>query len=110
MTPKEVLIKAKALIADRRNWIQGMEARAASGQPLPPEHPSACRFCSIGAVERVLAPLPAAEHYRVKEQTLNEIESHITTSAVIGKLWRFNDSHTHEGVMALFDKAIKEAT
>lgn len=109
MTPKEVLVKAKDLIADRRSWIQGTSAADHLGIPLAPEDPIACRFCSIGAIERVLSPLSPRENYRLKEQTLNEIESHISSPHVIGKLWRFNDSHTHEGVMALFDKSIKEA-
>jgi hypothetical protein len=51
-TTKEILIKAREIISDEKNWTQGIEARDKDGNTVAYFNPLAICFCSIGAVER----------------------------------------------------------
>lgn len=98
MTLKENLIRAKALITDPKNWIQGAFARDANGCLVSSDDPSAVCYCSIGAIKALR--LPCNE----QENTIDYLYKSI------GKLIPdFNDENTHADVMAAWDKAIEKA-
>lgn len=90
---RDVLIAAKALIADPKDWGQGFECEAPNGKVL----------CIERAVERVCGDGIDLRRYRSKK-VLEE---------VLGiQPFKFNDSKhtTHEMVMDAFDRAIESVS
>lgn len=51
-TAKQILIDAADLL-ERVGWCQGVLAIGTDNMPADPESPNACKFCMIGAIERV---------------------------------------------------------
>lgn len=100
MTPKEILIAARAKIADREHWTTGAFARAKDGLTRRPDNVDAVCWCSIGAIESI-------GDWRAVENSNAKI---LLRLAVGGSAVGFNDSHTHDEVLAVFDKAIQNAT
>jgi hypothetical protein len=49
---KQILINARALIADPAHWSSGRLATAADGGQVDPCDPSATRWCAVGAIHR----------------------------------------------------------
>lgn len=100
MTPEmktsEVLTKAKALIENPENWIQG-DYSSKSGT---------C-FCSFGAVAKVLNVCNFSSHVDHHAFALKEVvqdsEKFETPSENFAA---YNDRSTHAEVMEAFDKAI----
>lgn len=92
---RETLIKAKALITDPKNWTQGAYARTGDGVPVPLSHSAAVCFCSMGAIRRISGELGAP--YQALKREIGPSDM----------VCEYNDSHTHEEVLALFDKAIE---
>ena len=98
MTTRETLIAARRLINDPNNWIKGHLAQNASGTAVDPTDESACKFCAVGAIQAA-SPMLDNEQWAVSEiEFVNRI----------ALLW-YNDyqSTTHQDVLVLFDKAIK---
>lgn len=101
MTPKEILIKARELIADPEHWIQGVNAQDADESEVDPEDETAVCFCMAGALLHVGAGDAAFR-----------IEAHAAlvraAQATCGLISPFNDDpdRTHADVLAAFDKAI----
>jgi hypothetical protein len=105
-TPQTVLINAKALIADPKNWTQGVFARNADGYSTGVHEEDAICFCTLGAIA------VAGDNQKWAQQiAINTLSKIITVNASNDavSVGAFNDTHTHEEVMELFDKAIKEA-
>lgn len=99
LTTKEVLIKAKELISSPESWTQNVYKTATDSGKV-------C-YCALGAISEVAKVevfssnlTPAANLLKsvVKDQ-LGSDESFAV----------YNDSHTHEDVMAVFDRAIEIA-
>lgn len=96
MTTAEVLQKARDLIADESRWTHGYFARDEHGFEVEAIEPSACKWCAIGAVYRVLdfdddggmAPMPEAAY------------------ALPRNIVDINDRGDHAAVLAAFDEAI----
>ena len=105
MKPSELLIKAKAVIADPKHWTKGWYAHNAEGQDVGPAEPDAVCWCSLGA-------LHAVAH---EENTYN---TRLTAAGYLDKVsaecgytstHSFNDNSSHETVMKAWDEAIKLA-
>lgn len=112
-----VLIEARKLISDPERWLQGRYAETAGHLPCFPKDEKAVSFCSVGAVVHVLP-----------EQTIPEREVRQLSAAVhaLDPGWlatyrqehphtrferciaQYNDTHTHEEVLAVWDLAIAE--
>lgn len=93
MTVKEVLIAARAKIADPVNWTQGEYARNADGADC--EGDDAVCWCAIGAIQE------SCDDYDTARDALEYLH------AVMGTYpYHFNDTHTHAEVIAKFDEAI----
>lgn len=98
----DVLVKARALIADPQRWTTGELARDNNGRGVDPLATTACKWCLEGAVERASdgERRPAVSAYSMLVDLVPEscLAPH-----------EFNDYTTHAAVLALFDRAI-EAT
>ena len=105
MKPSELLVKAKAVIADPKHWTQGQYAKDVKGYSTGPSTPDAVCWCSLGALDKV-----AHEE--------NTYSTHLTTAGYLAVVADecgysgipdFNDNSSHETVMKAWDKAIKLA-
>jgi hypothetical protein len=98
MTTTELLIAAKDKISNPKNWTTHAAAKDVYDKQISVYSKEAVCWCSMGAVESLVDP---------------------TMGILIEKAWQrlreaagcfiseYNDSHTHEEVMELFDKAIE---
>lgn len=117
MNVKEDLTKAREIIAVPEHWTQNHLARDKRNCPVPPEDPDAVRFCAIGAIMRALNTGDTLhswpyDHVRALEETLDQNASNIPSFGValfdrtgLG-VAHFNNTHTHEEVLSLFDQTI----
>ncbi|MBC2806577.1 hypothetical protein C3Y94_025845 [Rhizobium ruizarguesonis] len=98
----EVLTKAQNLIRDPKNWMQGWFARDEHGMGLPngADTRATC-FCSMGALQRaVYLRSPLFDNaYLALAAAAYELSTEDMTVPV------YNDRHTHEEVMAMWDRA-----
>ena len=99
MSVKQELIKTKALIADPKNWLQGLMASNEKGQYVPPYSPDACKFCALGALRKACTQEGA--YMKLADAAFKAGFSGIAA---------LNDFGLHEDVMEMFDKAIEEAS
>ena len=91
-TTKEILVAARAIIANKENWTQDAYARDKYGVSIGVNCSNAVYFCSIGAIRKItMSPFDAMEVLR----------KHMEDSIIA-----FNDGHTHKEVLAAWDEAI----
>lgn len=122
MTALQMLKDGRALIADRQNWTQGSYARMSrdGDGPYPigcsSSSPRAVCWCSVGALAKqayemdedgeIFGKTPAHLDAR------GEAYDYLTRSVVLvtgGKyvsMENYNDSHSHELVLGIWDYAI----
>lgn len=115
MTVFENLIRARGVISIPERWTQGHFARYACGAGTSPTSQFASCFCALGAVERVMG----CRAYRSKEVELlaesvgdkEQLPSddNLRGNAVFNLVHTFNDNHSHEDVLSMFDRAISLA-
>ena len=80
-TTKEILVAARAIIANEENWTQDAYAKDKDGSSIGVNYSSAVCFCSIDA--------------------MGVLRKHMEDSIIA-----FNDGHTHKEVLAAWDEAI----
>jgi hypothetical protein len=99
-TTREVLVAARALIAEPSRWLQGCYARDEAGAEVALHSPHATCFCAEGAVLRVSPPGLGAEFVAALQETgmRTRWSAH-----------RFNDANSHASILAAFDRAIEAA-
>jgi hypothetical protein len=93
------LTAAQELIRDPQNWTKNAYARFANGRETS-NLDDACKWCSIGAVLKVMGQTVAAEElveFDYLGRAINDTK--------FGGVPDFNDSHSHSEVMWMFDKA-----
>lgn len=102
---------ARKLIEEPKGWTQGQFARDSEGFPMLPHSPIAVCFCSIGATLRA-----TMGHTPRSAATPGQRQRHIGALDLLrgflpahSDIVTFNDTHTHEEVLAVFDKAIAAA-
>lgn len=103
MSTLTILERARAIITPRERWTQRSFARLPSGAACSPGDPDASCFCLTGAVVHARYQLDA-EHEDCA-RACAAISAH-TNGYPIPMV---NDNSTHEGVLALLDKAIETA-
>lgn len=101
MRALDILTKAQDLIRDPKNWTKGTYAREEGGHPVAVDEPSAVCFCSIGALVKVLDGDP--DNLRMARGCL--VSAVRDSDPDINGIAEFNDHHTHEEVMAVWDNA-----
>lgn len=57
---KELLLKAADLIESPSRWTRGTLARDRTGMMVDPTHASACRWCALGAIDKLAPDADAA--------------------------------------------------
>lgn len=103
MTPKEVLIAARALISDPGKWTRGDYAIDKDGKTVSVLSQDATCWCALGAIRK------AGHYYCDRNEPALFLERAIFGEK-IDFIDVFNDSHTHEEVIAAFDRAIELAS
>ena len=83
-------MKAYELLADAKNWTRGTSARDAQGNETGALSEDATCWCIYGAITKCY--INEGTHIPLKAVTMNVPESLVSM---------FNDSHTHEEVVAL---------
>lgn len=117
---KALLQYARALIAEPGTWTKGYQARNAFGEEVEATSPEAVCFCSHGALHRASVDLDASGRAIFAGFTiLNSVAWRLTPmhayrpgdpiGKMLGTISGYNDNHTHEEVLALWDKAIQES-
>ena len=104
-TARNVLIRARARIADREHWTKGTLAADGDGNEVLPKSRRAVRWCALGALYRVTSPVKG--HRSASELLAAEIHGGPAFGDADYRITEFNDSHTHKQVLALYDRAIK---
>lgn len=106
LTTKQVLIQARALVA--AGWTQDVYATDEHGTDVDPMSPSACRFCSLGAIARVMGIVDVGSG-----QLADDVPATVSLEKAAGRnIPSFNDApgQTKEKVLAAFDQAIDGET
>ena len=105
MTTKKILQKARELITDPTNWTQNVTARDNQNFPVVATQRDACQWCAVGALARTvylnIGFKQRAKAYLKAQQSLQKV---IPEDTLIGT---YNDNHTHQDILATFDKAIE---
>lgn len=101
MTPREILVKARALIEKPENWTRRAAARREMGIDCSPVSHEAKCFCMVGAVANV-----TREELWIAKESEPAVERLLNKVCGRGGIARFNDSHDHKDILAAFDRAI----
>jgi hypothetical protein len=106
----QVLINARALIADRMHWTSGTLACTSDGQPVAWDDRLASQWCAQGAIYRAACDLVGdpKEAMHISAPLINSI-CPLGSSLLRGHLTTINDRWGHAAVLALFDKALEPA-
>jgi len=88
----KALIAARKLIENRATWCQGSERQIFLGDQEP-----RIQFCSLGAL-RAASPELAARLYTLLSAAISG-----------GDLIKYNDSHSHSEVLAVWDAMIAKS-
>lgn len=99
----KLLTAAKKLIEKPEHWTKGWFAKDERGTDTNCYSPSAVRFCSWGALRRAGCETLT----QATEQLRLAMDIDIPPDGEV--IACFNDSHTHEEVLAAFDRAIVRA-
>lgn len=95
---KNLLKDVRMTIANPDSWIKYSLARNATGQECKPTDYAAAKFCLLGAVEKVTGSTESKDFANICDALKNNIDSEYISI--------FNDSHTHEEVLNMLNRAI----
>jgi isopentenyldiphosphate isomerase len=98
-TTRDNLIAGQVVILDPKHWTTNVYAKTANGNPIGSSEVNACRWCSIGALNKITRHHPEL-YTPVFEALCREMNFHVIN---------FNDTQSHDAVIAAWDRAI-EAT
>ena len=98
---KELLQKARALLASPEAWTQGVFARLADGHSAYALDPAACAWCISGAIIKAHGsfPGPFEALYRMRKVIQASPDSLVDWNDAAGR--------THAEVLAALDRAIE---
>ena len=103
METKEILIKARKLIEDEKNWGQ----RSYNHTNMYDEE---C-FCSVGAISQVMFGRAKPNQLNEDEQkSVKKVLDQMVCPMGIGGVIKFNDSFMtdHKDVLKMFDRSIRK--
>lgn len=106
MSTLETLIAARKLITPESAWACGRDSFDGGGRYVIPVSPLAVKWCAGGAILKVMgrathnqdSDFPVAWEFLADSLDIERLE-----------LGEWNDTHTHEEVLAAFDAAIEKA-
>ena len=103
---RQILINARALIADPAHWSSGMLARAADGGHVDPCDPSATNWCAVGAIHRAAYDLVGDRDQAIRIG--NDVAKTICPRRwFFGGVEAINDIRGHAAVLSVFDQALQ---
>ena len=106
---QQVLINARALIADPSHWTVGTLATTARGHPVAWHAGTARKWCAQGAIYRAAYDL-IGDQKKAMRIGNDVMKSICPTRWLSGAgLATINDSQGHAAVLAVFDKALQAA-
>jgi len=132
--PRQILQRARDIIADCNRWTRGAMAYSKHGDRCDPWEQDAVKFCSLGAIGRAslecgitghASPLVLAaersladtinphwlSEYRARNPTVAEaLQSDVEDLAVHDVIMSFNDASRQIDVLAAFDKALERVS
>src|SRR4029079_12117931 len=96
---RQIVQRARALIATPQTWTQRESARDSSGEPVSWRSPEAVQFCIWGALNRAAREMTDNEHQSVR------FAAHAARPlrSMTPSLSRLNDRGAHADVLALLD-------
>lgn len=103
-TVLSTLKKALRLISRKESWHQGSYAGDKDGFECSLESKSAKRFCALGAVARQCEGGYVSNLF---DDTVDELLIDLRKTGSMCGVATYNDSHTHNDVVKLFEKTIK---
>lgn len=105
---KQVLINARALIADPAHWTRGTLACDANGRTVEWHDQSATKWCAMGAIYRAAYDLVGdqREATRIGDEVAKTVRPNRWFG---GGLPVINDARGHAAVLKVFDKALEAA-
>jgi hypothetical protein len=104
MLYSQILIEARALIADPANWTTKAFARNDKGNAVTATGEQACKFCAVGAIRKVLG----SDNYQPKLYQLWSLLDDSTGADGLS-IAHINDSRGHLEVLQAYDRAIDKA-
>ena len=108
MNAVEVLEQAKALIINPKNWLQGTSAIDQQGNNVTPKDKTAICWCALGAIGAVCGTERPRGVGRKTVRLLDKA-SGVSSPNLNRDSAYYNDTHSHDEVMAMFDRAIELA-
>ncbi len=108
MKISEILKNARDLISNKENWCRGSFAKDAGGNDIFYGSKEATQFCMIGAFQKQNTSFLQ----KVSDDCLLYICRNINIHSYINMMKNlsiFNDSHSHEEVIEVYNKAISLA-
>lgn len=105
---KQVLINARALIANTTHWTSASLARTADNYRVDWYDRSATKWCAQGAIYRAAYDLVGDQKEAMRIG--NEVTKRVCPPGWLrGGLPAINDARGHAAVLAVFDKALQAA-
>jgi hypothetical protein len=106
----QVLINARALIAEPAHWTRATLARTADDRRVGWDDPSASKWCALGAIYRAGHDLlgDVDEATRIGKEVAQSI-CPPGSSLLREDLATVNDRRGHAAVLGVFDKALEAA-
>lgn len=111
-SPSFSLTQAKELVFQYPSILRGHLAVDIFGHPCSPTSPEACRFCSIGALQKVIfgdRPPVASEMYVSREYGLLTTAAHLISRLTVAEYHDMYATLSREMVVRLWDTAIELA-
>jgi hypothetical protein len=105
----QVLITARALIADKKHWTQKAFARDKCGRKVSPVSEEATRFCALGAVMRANKICTGLEYHGLQSCRPPELRIRGIPHKKLSRLEAVSEWAGHAAVLKEFDKLIDEA-
>jgi len=107
MNSIELLTQTKSLIANPDNWIKKKNAISAKGREVKPDSNRACKFCVLGAFDRV--SILNNVSYSITKDAIYRLENEVKQVSDFRCVHWYNDAPktTHSDVIAILDNAIQ---
>lgn len=103
LKPSDILLAAKQLISNPKDWTTKVMSRNSINQEVIPSAPTACKWCAAGAVIKLTNIQDAEPSLLFLRKATKKWGIHGGDGSVAA----LNDLGKHEDVMKLFDVAIE---
>ena len=104
---KQVLMKARALLADPNHWTRSFLACTDAGHPAAWYDPSAAKWYAMGAIYRGAYELVGDRDEAARIGT--KVAKSISPLRLCAGLMIMNDARGHAAILARFDRALTAA-